>query len=86
MQKAEFIDRNALEAQLEPLIKVGELHALGRQQYARSIALDLLQEFLVVEEQFAANRGLTEQEVIESLRLVCFATSIIGSRLQESED
>ena len=32
--------------------------------------MDLLRDFLDVEEQFAANRGLTEQEVIESLRLV----------------
>ena len=49
---------------------MAELHAHGPLNYARGIAMDLLRDFLDAEEQFAANRGLTEQEVIESLRLV----------------
>ena len=78
LQAADFIDRSGLEAQLEPLIKVAELHASGRQHYARSIASDLLQDFLAVEDRFAANKGHSEQEVIEALRLVSSYSSQVG--------
>lgn len=43
-------------------------HADGKEAYARGIATELLEDFLAVEERFAAAREATEQEVIDSLR------------------
>lgn len=70
MQAAPFIDRAALESQVEPLIRVATNHASGKEAYARSIAIELFEDFLRIEERFAAHKNATEQEVIDAMRLV----------------
>ena len=70
MQAAPFIDRAALESQVETLVRVAKAHENGKEAYARSIAFELFQDFLQIEERFAANKEATEQEVIDSMRLV----------------
>ena len=55
---------------MEALVKVAKAHEDGKESYARHIAEDLFEDFLRVEERFAANKEATEQEVIDSLRLV----------------
>lgn len=71
-QVAEFMDRAAIESQVEPLIRVARSHNDGKEAYARSIAVDLFEDFLRVEERFAAKKNTTEQEIIDSMRLVSF--------------
>ena len=71
VQAAPFIDRAALDSQVEPLIRVATSHASGKEAYARSIAMELFEDFLRIEERFAANKNATEQEVIDAMRLVC---------------
>ena len=63
-------DRTILESQIEGLVRVAQSHSNGKESYARSIAVSLFEDFLVVEERFAANKDATEQEVIDSLRKV----------------
>lgn len=63
-------ERTALESQLEALIRVAHSHNNGKEDYARAIATELFEDFLAVEERFAANKDATEQEVIDSLRKV----------------
>ena len=69
-QAAPFIDRAALESQVEPLIRVATSHASGKEAYARSVAIELFEDFLRIEERFAAHKNATEQEVIDAMRLV----------------
>lgn len=64
------MDRTALESQVEPLMRVAKAHENGKEAYARSVALELFEDFLRVEERFAANKDATEQEVIDSMRKV----------------
>jgi len=61
-------DGASLAATAEPLTRVARAHAGGKEVYARSVACDLFEEFLDVEERFASRGGATEQEVIDSLR------------------
>ncbi len=70
VQNAAASDRTLLESQVEGLIRVAQSHSGGKESYARSIAISLFEDFLLVEERFAANKEATEQEVIDSLRKV----------------
>lgn len=69
-QAAKLAERGALAQQAEALVAVAAAHADGKESYARGIATELLEDFLAVEERFAAAREATEQEVIDSLRQV----------------
>lgn len=71
-QAAKPAERGALAQQAEALVAVAAAHADGKESYARGIATELLEDFLAVEERFAAAREATEQEVIDSLRQVRF--------------
>lgn len=51
-------------------MRVAQAHCSGKENYARSVAFSLFEDFLLVEERFAANKDATEQEVIDSLRKV----------------
>jgi len=77
VQASPFIDRAAVESQVEPLSRVAQSHASGKEAYARSIAIELFEDFLHIEERFAANKTATEQEVIDSMRLVSTVQSTI---------
>ena len=57
---------------------VAAAHADGKESYARGIATELLEDFLAVEERFAAAREATEQEVIDSLRQVRLCSRAIA--------
>ena len=75
---------------MEPLIRVASNHASGKEAYARSIAIELFEDFLRIEERFAAHKNATEQEVIDAMRLVRSATfssgnAVIDDLLCESE-
>ena len=70
MQASSVIDRAAVDSQVEPLIRVAQNHAGGKEAYARSIAIELFEDFLSIEERFAAKKSATEQEIIDSMRLV----------------
>lgn len=60
-----------LQTSLEPLMRVAKAHARGKEEYARSVVHDLLEQFAIVEEKFQQSNGLTtEQELIDSLRKV----------------
>lgn len=70
------MDRAALESGVEALVRVAKAHEEGKEAYARSIVLDLFEDFLAIEERFAAaNKDATEQEVIDSMRRVQSPTS-----------
>ena len=69
-QSADPTDRGALAATLEPLQGVARAHRGGPEEYARRVALELLEAFLAVEEQFQTAGSATEQEVIDALRQV----------------
>lgn len=65
------MDRAALESQVEALVRVAKAHEDSKETYARSIVLELFEDFLAIEERFAAaNKDATEQEVIDSMRRV----------------
>ena len=70
VQASSVIDRAAVDSQVEPLIRVAQNHAGGKEAYARSIAIELFEDFLGIEERFAAKKTATEQEIIDSMRLV----------------
>lgn len=70
MQATALQDRAALESQLEGLIRVAKSQELGKESYAQNIATSLFEDYLEVEERFAANQEVTEQEVIDSMRKV----------------
>lgn len=72
MQSVHASDRTIVESQVEGLLRVAQAHSNGKESYARSIAMDLFVDFLLVEELFAANKEATEQEVIDSLRKAWF--------------
>ena len=55
---------------MEALLKVARAHEDGKEAYARGIAGELFEAYLVVEERFADKHEATEQEVIDSLRKV----------------
>ena len=74
MQNAAVSDRTILESQVEGLARVAQAHSNGMESYARSVAISLFEDFLLVEERFAANKEATEQEVIDSLRKVSSTT------------
>lgn len=76
-QAAPTTDRTALESQVESLVKVAKAHEDDKASYARSIAEELFEDFLRVEERFAANKDATEQEVIDSMRRVCASPTIL---------
>lgn len=78
-QAAPFIDRAAVDSQVEPLIRVARSHANGKEAYARSVAIELFEDFLIIEERFAANKNTTEQEVIDSMRLVRCRDPVIAA-------
>lgn len=68
MQAAPVMDRAALEIQVEMLVRVAKAHETSKETYARSIATELFEDFLAIEERFAAIKDATEQEVIDSMR------------------
>ena len=45
-------------------------HGAGKESYSHSIASSLISRYLEVEELFVLHKAETEQEVIDSLRLV----------------
>lgn len=53
-------------------MRVAKNHDAGKESYAQSIACELFEDYLRVEERFAANQEATEQEVIDSMRKVGF--------------
>lgn len=68
-------DRTALKSALEPLQKILQEHRGGRDAYARQVCMELMEEFLRVEERFQRLSEATEQEVIDSMRQV-FSSSL----------
>lgn len=52
-QAASEADHGPLSGTLEPLIKVASRHQGGKEEHARSVASELLSQFLSVEENFA---------------------------------
>ena len=80
-QAAKPAERGALAQQAEALVAVAAAHADGKEAYARGIATELLEDFLAVEERFAAAREATEQEVIDSLRQVRLCLRMCWRRL-----
>ena len=70
LQEVNASERAILESHVEGLLRVAQAHSNGKESYARSIAMNLFEDFLLVEELFAANKDATEQEVIDSLRKV----------------
>lgn len=61
-------DRAGLEALLESLRQVARAHADGMESYARSVAVEILEAYLTVEEKFESGGMATEQEIIDDLR------------------
>jgi len=47
----------ATSAAVEPLVRVAEAHAAGKEAYARSVVSELFEDFLAVEERFAGPRA-----------------------------
>ncbi|KAK9805253.1 hypothetical protein WJX72_008860 [[Myrmecia] bisecta] len=70
IQAAAPADRSALSTTVEPLVKVAVAHAEGKEAYARSLALELFEDYLAVEERFQLSGVGTEQEIIDALRQV----------------
>lgn len=50
-------------------MNVAHAHLNGKEAFARGIAKELIEDFLIVEERFAKS-GLTEQETIDLMRTV----------------
>ena len=73
-------DRAALESQLEGLLRVARAHDAGKESYAQSVATELFEDYLLVEERFAANKDATEQEVIDSMRKASHRTAVSSSK------
>jgi acetyl-CoA carboxylase/biotin carboxylase 1 len=61
-------DRPGLVQLLEPLQAVARDHSQGLEAYAMKVAKRLMDNFLEVEEHFQTTEGMTEQEVIDSMR------------------
>jgi hypothetical protein len=68
-QAAPVEDRANIQAQTVSLMNVAHAHLAGKEAFARGIAKELIEDFLVVEERFAKS-GLTEQETIDLMRTV----------------
>lgn len=47
----------AITAAAEPLVKIAEAHASGKEAYARCVVTELFEDFLAVEERFAGPRA-----------------------------
>lgn len=70
LQRASAADRTNLAGLLEGLIETARAHENGPEGFARTIAGQLLEEYLNVEEKFETDGRSTEQEVIDALRQV----------------
>eukprot|EP00884_Botryococcus_braunii_P014175 jgi/Botrbrau1/22759/Bobra.0132s0090.2 len=60
-------DKANIQTQTAPLMNVAHAHLYGKEAFARGIANELIEDFLIVEERFAKS-GLTEQETIDLMR------------------
>ena len=70
LKEAPEDDQAALMVLLEPLQSIAKAHAEGKEAYARSVAVQLLEAYLSVEEKFESGGNSTEQEIIDELRQV----------------
>ena len=55
-----------------PSLATGVLRSAGKESYSHRIASSLISKYLEVEELFVLHKAETEQEVIDSLRLVSY--------------